>query len=114
MRDPRIDNLARILVGYSTGVQEGDTVAIDGASPAEPLLQAIYEEVLKAGGRPVLQMTLDGQDATFYEHASDAQLEWISPTSRWAAEEADVRIAVGASTNPRELSGVPPERQQLR
>jgi aminopeptidase len=114
MRDPRVDNLARILVGYSTGVEEGDTVAIDGASPAEPLLQAIYEEVLKAGGRPVMQMTLEGQDATFYAHASDAQLEWISPPSRWAAEEADVRIAVGASTNPRELSGVPPERQQRR
>ncbi len=114
MRDPRVDNLAGILVGYSTRVSEGDTVAIDGASPAEPLLQAIYEEVLKAGGRPALQMTLEGQDATFYEFASDAQLEWISPFSRWAAEEADVRIAVGASTNPRELSGVPPERQQRR
>jgi aminopeptidase len=114
MRDPRVDNLARILVGYSTQVGEGDTVAIDGASPAEPLLQAVYEEVLKAGGRPVLQMTLEGQDATFYEFASDEQLEWISPSSRWAAEEADVRISVGASTNPRELSGVPPERQQRR
>jgi aminopeptidase len=114
MRDPRVANLARILVGYSTKVQEGDTVAIDGASPAEPLLQAVYEEVLKAGGRPVLQMTLEGQDATYYEYASDDQLDWISPLSRWTAEEADVRISVGASTNPRELSSVPPERQQRR
>jgi aminopeptidase len=114
VRDPRIDNLARILVGYSTRVGEGDTVAIDGASPAEPLLQAVYEEVLKAGGLPVLQMTLEGQDATFYGLASDQQLDWLSPISRWAAEDADVRISVGASTNPRELSSVPPERQQRR
>jgi aminopeptidase len=114
VRDPRVGNLAKILVGYSTAVKEGDTVAVDGESPAEPLLTAIYEEVLKAGGHPILQMSAEGQDALYYQHASDRQLEWISPTSRWIAEHADVRISVGASTNPRELSGVPPERQQRR
>jgi aminopeptidase len=114
MRDPRVTNLARILVGYSTAVKEGDAVTIDGESPAEPLLAAVYEEVLKAGGNPVLQMRVASQDATYYELASDAQLEWISPYARWAVEEADVRISIGASLNPRELSGVPPERQQRR
>ena len=114
MRDERITNLAKILVSYSTAVKEGDTVVIDGESPAEPLLAAIYEEVLKAGGQPILQMTLEGQDAIYYGNASDDQLEWISPLSRWTAEEADVRIAVGASTNPRQLSAIPPERQQRR
>ena len=88
--------------------------AIDGESPAEPLLAAIYEEVLKAGGYPVLHMSLSGQDATYYKLASDDQLEWISPVSRWSVEEADVRISVGASTNLRALSGVAPERQQRR
>jgi len=114
MRDPRVTNLAQILVGYSTGVKEGDAVMIDGESAAEPLLAAIYEEVLKAGGNAVLHMSLDGQDATYYKHASDAQLEWVSPVSRWMVEQADVRISVGASTNPRSLSAVPPERQQRR
>ena len=114
MRDPRVANLAKILVGYSTAVKEGDTVAIDGESPAEPLLAAIYEEVLLAGGHPILQMSIEGQEALYYKNASDRQLDWISPTSRWTAENADVRISVGASTNPRELSAIPPERQQRR
>jgi aminopeptidase len=114
MRDPRVTNLARILVGYSTGVKPGDEVIIDGESAAEPLLAAIYEEVLNAGAKPVLHMSLDGQDAIYYKHASDAQLDWVSPISRWMVEEADVRISVGASTNPRSLSAVPPERQQRR
>ena len=30
MRDPRVENLARILVGYSTEVKEGDTCLIEG------------------------------------------------------------------------------------
>ena len=114
MRDPRVDNLARILVGYSTKVKEGETVMIDGDSAAEPLLSAVYEEVLKAGAHPILNVALEGQAATFFSLASDAQLDWVSPISEWAVENADVRIAVGASMNTRELSGVPPERQTRR
>ncbi|MEK6278514.1 MAG: aminopeptidase [Actinomycetota bacterium] len=114
MRDPRVTNLARILVGYSTKVAEGETVVVDGESAAEPLLAAVYEEVLKAGANPIPNMSLEGQSATYFKHASDAQLDWISPVSEWSVENADVRISVGASTNPRELSGVPPERQQRR
>lgn len=114
MRDPRVANLARILVSYSTEIKEGDSVMIDGEGPAEELLTAIYEETLKAGGNPVVQMLPAGQQPIYYEHASDAQLDWISPMTRWAVEEADVRISVGASLNTRELSAVPPERQQRR
>ena len=114
MRDPRAENLARILVGYSTGVKEGEVVSIDGESAAEPLLAAVYEEVLKAGAHPILNMSMEGQSAIYYKHASDRQLEWVSPVSEWIVENVDVRIAVGASTNTRELSAVPPERQTKR
>jgi aminopeptidase len=103
-----------ILVGYSTEVKEGETVSIDGESAAAPLLLAVYEEVLKAGANPIMNVSLDGQAAAFYKHAGDKQLEWISPVSEWQLDNVDVRIAVGASSNTRELSGVPPQRQSLR
>ncbi len=112
--DPRTVGLAKILVGYSTEVKEGEVVSIDGESAAAPLLLAVYEEVLKAGANPVLNVALEGQIAAYFKHASDAQLEWISPFAEWMVDNADVRIAVGASTNTRELSGVAPERQTLR
>src|SRR5512134_1742423 len=111
MRDPRVTALAQILVRHSTKVQEGDVCTIEGESAAEPLLQAIYEEVLQAGGNPIVQMAMEGQAAAYFEHASDAQLEWVSPVARWAVENADVRIAVMASENTRALSAVLPERQ---
>jgi aminopeptidase len=109
-----VERLAKILVGYSTEVKEGEIVSIDGESAAAPLLLAVYEEVLKAGANPIMNVAIDGQLAAYYKYASDAQLEWISPLSEWALEKADVRIAVGASTNTRELSEVPPERQSRR
>ncbi len=114
MRDSRVDALARILVRYSTRVAEGETCVIEGPSAAEPLVAAVYEEVLRAGGHPVLAMSFEGQPAAYYRHASDAELDWVSPLSKWAAEESDCRIAIGADTNTRQLSGVPPERQTRR
>jgi len=114
MKDPRVTALAQILVQHSTKVGEGDVCTIEGESAAEPLLQAIYEEVLRAGGNPIVHMAMDGQSAAYFEHASDAQLEWISPVAEWAVEHADVRIAVMATQNTRALSKVPPARQAKR
>jgi aminopeptidase len=114
MSDPRVTNLAKILVGYSTAVKEGEVVAIDGETAAAPLLLAVYEEVLKKGAHAVMNVALDGQIAAYFKHAADPQLEWISPFAEWMVDHVDVRIAIGATTNTRELSGVPPEKQTLR
>jgi aminopeptidase len=114
MSDPRVTNLAKILVGYSTEVKAGEVVAIDGETAAAPLLLAVYEEVLQAGAHAVMNVALDGQIAAYFKHAADPQLEWISPFAEWMVDNVDVRIAVGASTNTRELSGVPPEKQTKR
>ena len=87
-------------------MKEGDVCTIEGGSAAEPLLQAVYEEVLTAGGNPIVQMALEEQAPAFFEHASDEQLEWVSPTSEWIVENADVRIAVMAlREHPRALAG---------
>jgi aminopeptidase len=114
VRDQRADALARILVQYSTAVQEGDVTLIQGESAAEPLALAVYEEVVKAGGYPVVELIMDGQSPTFFKYANEAQLDWISPTSIWAAEQADARIRLMAEENTRALSGVEPELQTRR
>ena len=113
MRDPRAEALARILVGYSTKVTTGDVCVIQSTTAGEPLVQAVYEEVLRAGGLPVMQLSTEGAAAAFYDLASDEQLQWIPPTAEWAAENADVRIAVMADVNPRDLSQADPKRQAM-
>jgi aminopeptidase len=113
VRDQRADALAQILVRYSTRVQPGDVCVIQSTTQAEPLVQAVYEEILRAGGLPIMQMSTEGAIAAFYDLANDAQLEWIPPTAQWAAENADVRISVMADSNPRELSQVDPKRQTV-
>jgi aminopeptidase len=111
MRDQRADALAQILVRYSTRVVEDDVCVIQSSTEAEPLVLAVYEEVLRAGGLPIVQLAPEGASAAFYELASEKQLDWIPPTATWAAENADVRIAIMADANTRELSQVDPKKQ---
>ena len=112
MRDHRAEALAQILVRYSTKVKKGDVCSIASTAAAEPLVQAIYEEVLRAGGLPILQLQTSGAQAAFYELASDEQLDWVPPTTEWTVENADVHISVMASLNTRELSTADPKKQE--
>jgi aminopeptidase len=111
VKDQRAEALAQILVRYSTKVGEGDVCVIQSSTAAEPLVQAVYEEVLRAGGLPVMQLTTTGAQAAFYDLASDEQLDWVPPTATWAAENADVRIAILGDVNARELSNADPRKQ---
>src|ERR1041384_4781505 len=106
MKDQRADALARILVEYSCDVKEGEVCLVQGESAGEPLLLALYEQVLKRGAYPVVELTMEGQAAAYFKHATDAQLDWVPPPALWGAEEADARLRVMADANTRALSGV--------
>ena len=56
MYDPRLDQLAKVLVHYSTHVKKGELVVITGAASCEPAAAAVYREVLRAGGHPWLRL----------------------------------------------------------
>src|SRR5215207_9513046 len=88
MIDHRVEALAQILVGYSTKVKTGDVCSIAASTAAEPLVQAVYEEILRAGGLPVMQLQPSGAQAAFFELAGDEQLDWVAPTTEWAAENS--------------------------
>jgi aminopeptidase len=111
VRDPRAENLAQVLVRYSTEVKKGDVVRIAGTSSGEPLLLAIYEEVLRAGANPVLTMMPEDAAASFYRLADDDQLDWIAPPLQWAYENADVVLSVISDDNPRALTTADPAKQ---
>jgi aminopeptidase len=111
MRDPRIERLADVLVNYSTEVREGDVVAISGDPLAQPLLLAVYEQVLRAGGRPIPMVGLDGVQEAFFALASDDQLEFVNPVQELIYSTVDVTIGVQAPTNSRALTGVDPSKQ---
>jgi aminopeptidase len=110
VRDQRADALARVLVQHSVQVKAGEVCVIQSFTNAEPLVQAVYEEVLRAGGLPIMQLSTEGAAAAFFELASDEQLDWIPPTAEWSMENADCRIAIMADANTRALTQADPAR----
>ncbi len=111
--DPRFERWADVQVNYSVVVQPGDVVAIQGGTAAEPLLQAIYRQTLRAGGHPVLLPSIDSAGHDLLTFGSDEQLSFISPIERFIREEADCVISVTAGTNTRAMTGIDPARQQM-
>jgi aminopeptidase len=110
--DPRIEKWAETLVNFCVEVRPGQSVAIIGGTPAEPLLRAVYREVIRAGGYPTLVPTLNGLNADLLSLGNDEQIAWISPWERFFRTEADALIQVLAETNTKAMSNVDPQRQR--
>lgn len=113
MSNPMMKKWAQALVKFSAPVKKGDSVLITGGVQGEPLLRAIYDEVVEAGGYPVMLPLFTGIQASLLNNGSDEQLTWISPFERFTREVADVNIVVLADSNTRALSGVDPARQAI-
>lgn len=114
MTDHRVEKLAQVLVEYSTAVQPGDKVVINGGAAAESLLHAVYAQVLEAGGHPLLLTSLPGTEELLYELGSDEQLTFIPEPLKLIIETYDVRITVRSAANTKSLSNVVPSKMVLR
>jgi aminopeptidase len=114
MTDPRVTNLARILVQYSTKIKSKDRVAIIGQPVAAPLIQELYREVLHAGGFPHSLITLDRLEHLFFAEANDEQLQYVSPFTKMVYEEFEAMIGISSQSNTRALTNIDPSRQSLR
>ncbi|MFC2143417.1 aminopeptidase [Candidatus Aenigmatarchaeota archaeon] len=122
MTDPRIDRFAKLLVGYSTEIREGDNVRLIASPDSLPLLHAIYREVLKAGANPPhVVYRAPGIDYIFQSEASEAQLGYLGAAelaTLTGNEEAGIQgvnalISIQGAQNTRELAGIAPERSNL-
>lgn len=114
MTDPRILKLADVLVNYSVKVKPGDWVLLRSDFMAEPLAQEVYKKIIEAGGNCDVSWNHDGMMEAYFNLASSAQLDWLSPVQRMLYEQANALIALRAPSNTRNLSGVATAKQQQR
>lgn len=113
MNDSRIEKLANVLVNYSVAVRRNNLVRISGSTTALPLIRALYAEVLKAGANPLLRITDDDCQDTFYELADKRQLGFIPPLAMKEIEAIDCSIGIWANDNTKSMTRVDPRRQAV-
>lgn len=114
MRDPRVEKLADVLISYSIGVEKDQRVIIQGTTLAEPLLRATYTRVLRAGGHPMLLITLPDQDELLFRFGSDRQLQYVSDIHERAIGTYDAILVILSTDNTRALNNVDPAKSVLR
>src|SRR5215218_202951 len=100
-----METWAKALVGFSVVVEPGHTVGITGGTGAEPLMRAVYREVVARGGHPVLAPVFSGLSADLLRTGNDDQLAFVSPIDRFLFNEADVLVNIQADANTKSLAG---------
>jgi aminopeptidase len=112
MVDPRIEKLAKLCVHYSVDVKPKEKVLIQGSELAFPLIKEIYKECLLSDAYPMIIPNLDVQ-YTFYKHAKEHQLKFVSPFQKFIIKNINVSIGVWCQPNPKELTNIDPSKIKL-
>jgi len=102
--DPRTKKLAETIVKYSVFVRHDENVVIAGSTEAEFFIKALYEEVIKAGGHPILRLTLPGLTQHFYKHAQKHQIEKFPDEFEYVVKNSQKYISIDTRSNTRELT----------
>ncbi len=101
MKDPRIEELARVLVDYSTRIKKGDRVLINAAGfEAAPLVKELYALCLKRGAEYVeYGFSLPEIDRQLYNIATKKQLEVFPQHKLDFYKTLTAYIGISASEN---------------
>ena len=114
MTDPRITKLAQILIKHSTRIESGDRVIIEATTAAEPLIRAVYNQILQAGGHPHLLLKIPEQEKELFRAGSDEQLAYVNEFQKLAYEQFEARIRIHSLTNLQALRDFAVEKQSQR
>jgi len=112
MPDPRIRNLAKTLVRYSIGARKMNSVGISGTTAAEPLITAVYEELLDVGAFPVTRMAPAEHGEIYLRKGKPHHFTTLSPFMKSYARQMDATIGIMSETNTRALSRTDPRKMQ--
>ena len=113
MHDPRIDQLARLLVRHSTKLAKGERVLIDLFDTPAEMGTCLIRAVRAAGAIPFVQVNQAGISRELAVGATAEQLETSCAIELARMKKMQAYIAVRGSHNITELSDVPEEKMRL-
>jgi len=103
---------AKLLVNYSLKLQKGERLLIVSSYLAEPLIREVYREAVKAGALVETRIALSGLDKIWYDNASEEQLKYVSPLTKYVYENYEALLHIEALFNVKELQNVPADKKQ--
>ena len=91
-----LDRYAHLLVNYCVSLQPGERLFLSSTTLAEPLVDAVYREALKAGGHCEYSLATQRQAESIREYASPEQAAYIPTLEERAMNDFEAYIAIKA------------------
>lgn len=113
MHDPRIDELARQLVRYSTATKRGEKVLIELFDVPEAVGVALIREVRAVKAIPFINIHSARISRELGMAATEEQYATISKNAMHQMKGMDCYIAIRGSHNVNELSDIPPANMKM-
>lgn len=112
MTDPRIETLARNLIGFSCNVQRGENVLIETYGDCDALLLALIRETYAAGAKPFVWRRDNAVQRAIAMGAADAQLDLMARVDKELMENMQAYIGIRGGNNNAEMSDVPAAQRE--
>ena len=113
MTDPRIQELAHNLIGFSCNLQPGEKVLIEGIGQVEELVRALVRESYAAGAMPFVWLSRPDISRELALGATEEQLKLRAKIDGALMESMQAYIGVRGGANSSEMSDVPPDKLAL-
>lgn len=111
MSETRWEQLADILVNYSTAVKPGEKVQITMMEvDTFPLGRAVHAQAIQAGGLPHVEFQSAYLERDLMLYGNQEQLDWVPEMQSYGMEWADVYIGLRGARNPHEFMGIPSDK----
>ena len=116
MDDPRVKELAELLVGRSLDVQPGWQVMIQATALARPLVEELVRGIARRGAHPLVRLSFTDLERVPFEtiwaeEAPEELLAEAAPLDVRTRNEIDARVILFSAENVYSGSDLPTERR---
>ena len=113
MNDPRIELLARNLIGFSVALQPGERILIDAFDVPDDIVVALVKAARAAGGVPMVQVHRMRIARELARGAQEEALEVQARIQLSQMKSMQAYIALRGGENAMEMSDVPSDQMRL-
>lgn len=108
MSDPRVKAFARLLAHYAIKAKAKENIGVETTAEAAPLVEELYEELLRAGAFPIVRMSPSSLQERLFRSGQPHHFDEVSPFDLTYAKAMHGTIRIMASPNTRDLAAFPP------
>ena len=113
LKDDRLKKLANILINHSLEIKKNDYFMISGGVKSIPLINEIFAQSLDLGAHPFVRLGVEELAEIFFKKASDEQLKFISPISKYEIKKIDAKLSIMSPENTRFMTNIDPKKQSI-